>query len=168
MVLCAGVTTPRAKNAQTRWERPAHPPRGRCGTKGFNLSRTCIKLKVQRGAETEHEHKSGVEWKRRSRTQPGSKRYSRTIAGSILSHAIRRWRLSGRSWWKRSGSLTLSTRARGIHREKVYRRRYLQVAGLGDALDLLVFVGAADRYVATAYFAAYSLRMLGALIWPSS
>ncbi len=51
---------------------------------------------------------------------------------------------------------------------RIYRKRHLQVREVGDALDLLVFVGAADGYVATAYFAAYSLRMLGALIWPSS
>lgn len=38
----------------------------------------------------------------------------------------------------------------------------------GGSFDLLVFVGSADGYVATAYFAAYSFRMLGALIWPSS
>jgi hypothetical protein len=51
---------------------------------------------------------------------------------------------------------------------RIYRKRHLQVAGIGDSLDLLVFVGGADGYIATAYFAAYSLRMLGTLIWPSS
>ena len=51
---------------------------------------------------------------------------------------------------------------------RIYCKRYLQVREVGDALNLLVFVGGVDRYVATAYFAAYSLRMLGALIWPSS
>jgi len=50
---------------------------------------------------------------------------------------------------------------------RIYCKRYLQVSEVGDTLDLLVFVGSADGYVATAYFAAYSLRMLGALIWPS-
>jgi hypothetical protein len=48
---------------------------------------------------------------------------------------------------------------------RIYRKRHLQVHGVGDSLDLLVFVGGEDRYVATAYFAAYSLRILGTLIW---
>jgi hypothetical protein len=62
----------------------------------------------------------------------------------------------------------------GIHLGKrdpsrrIYRKRHLQVLGLGGPLDLLVFASGTDRYVATAYFAAYSLRMLGALIWPLS
>jgi hypothetical protein len=51
---------------------------------------------------------------------------------------------------------------------RIYRKRYVHVAGVGDSLDILVFVGSADQYVATAYFVAYSFRMLGALIWPSS
>jgi len=51
---------------------------------------------------------------------------------------------------------------------RIYRKRHLQVAGLGGPLDLLVFASGADGYVATAYFAAYSWRMLGALIWPLS
>jgi phage-Barnase-EndoU-ColicinE5/D-RelE like nuclease2 len=51
---------------------------------------------------------------------------------------------------------------------KIYRKRYLQVVGVGDSLDLLVFVGGADGYVATAYFAAYAFRFLGTLIWPSN
>jgi hypothetical protein len=51
---------------------------------------------------------------------------------------------------------------------RIYRKRHLQVPGVGDSLDLLVFAGAADGYVATAYFAGYSVRMLGALIWPTS
>jgi hypothetical protein len=51
---------------------------------------------------------------------------------------------------------------------RIYRKKYMHVPGLGDSLDLLVFVGSAGQYVATAYFAAYSFRMLGALIWPSS
>jgi hypothetical protein len=51
---------------------------------------------------------------------------------------------------------------------RIYRKRYLEVSGLGESLDLLVFVGNTDRYVATAYFAAYSFRMLGTSIWPSS
>ncbi len=51
---------------------------------------------------------------------------------------------------------------------RVYRKRYMDVPGLGGPLDLLVFVGNSDGYVATAYFAAYSFRMLGELIWPSN
>lgn len=51
---------------------------------------------------------------------------------------------------------------------RIYRKRHLQVRGVGDSLDLLVFVGGTDGYVATAYFAAYALRMAGTLIWPSS
>lgn len=51
---------------------------------------------------------------------------------------------------------------------RIYRKRHTQVREMGDSLDLLVFVSGADKYVATAYFAAYSLRMLGTLIWPSS
>lgn len=51
---------------------------------------------------------------------------------------------------------------------RIYRKKYEHVPELGSSLDLLVFVGDADRYVATTYFAAYSFRMLGALIWPSS
>ena len=62
----------------------------------------------------------------------------------------------------------------GIHSGKrdpsrrIYRKRHLQILGLGGPLDLLVFAGGKDGYVATAYFAAYSWRMLGALIWPLS
>jgi hypothetical protein len=51
---------------------------------------------------------------------------------------------------------------------RIYRKRHLQVPGLGGPYDLLVFAGGTDGYVATAYFAAYSLRMLGDLIWPLS
>ena len=51
---------------------------------------------------------------------------------------------------------------------RIYRKKYAHVPGVGDSLDLLVFVGSQDRYVATTYFIAYSLRMLGELIWPSS
>lgn len=51
---------------------------------------------------------------------------------------------------------------------RIYRKRYVSVPGVGDSLDLLVFVGNADGYVSTAYFAAYSFRMLGTQIWPTS
>jgi hypothetical protein len=62
----------------------------------------------------------------------------------------------------------------GIHLGKrdpsrrIYRKKYASVPGLGDSLDLLVFVGSADGHVATAYFRALSFRALGDLIWPSS
>lgn len=49
---------------------------------------------------------------------------------------------------------------------KIYRKRYRDIPVAGGSFDLLVFVGSDDGYVATAYFAAYSFRMLGALIWP--
>ena len=51
---------------------------------------------------------------------------------------------------------------------RVYRKKYAHVPGVGTSLDLLVFVGNQDGYVATAYFAAYSIRVLGVLIWPST
>jgi hypothetical protein len=51
---------------------------------------------------------------------------------------------------------------------RIYSKRYLQVSEVGDSLNLLVFVGGEDRFVATAYFAAYALRMLGNLIWHSN
>jgi len=51
---------------------------------------------------------------------------------------------------------------------RIYKKNYLEVAGVGNALDILVFVGDADGYVATAYLCAYSFRMLGTLIWPSN
>src|SRR5712691_1205263 len=47
---------------------------------------------------------------------------------------------------------------------RIYRKRQLQVREVGDSLDLLVFVGGSDGFVATAYFAAYSFRLLGASI----
>lgn len=61
----------------------------------------------------------------------------------------------------------------GIHLGKrdpsrrIYRKKYAHVPGVGDSLDLLVFVSSADGYVATAYFRALSFRALGDLIWPS-
>ena len=51
---------------------------------------------------------------------------------------------------------------------KIYRKKYSDIPVPGGSFDLLVFVGSADGYVATAYFAAYSFRMLGVLIWPTS
>jgi hypothetical protein len=62
----------------------------------------------------------------------------------------------------------------GIHLGKrdparrIYRKRYRDIPVSGGSFDLLVFVGSADGYVATAYFAAYSLRLLGGLLWPTS
>lgn len=51
---------------------------------------------------------------------------------------------------------------------RIYRRNYFEVPGVGNSLDLLVFVGDDDRHVATAYFIAYSFRKLGRLVWPST
>jgi len=52
---------------------------------------------------------------------------------------------------------------------RIYRKRYpTAVVGIGNSLDLLVFVADRRGYVATAHFAAYSIRMLGQQIWPSS
>jgi hypothetical protein len=51
---------------------------------------------------------------------------------------------------------------------KICRKRYRDIPVAEGSFDLLVFVGSADGYVATAYFAAYSFRMLGVLIWPTS
>ena len=51
---------------------------------------------------------------------------------------------------------------------RIYRKGYRDIPVAGGSFDLLVFVGSADGYVATAYFAAYSFRMLGVLIWPTS
>src|SRR6266700_6262422 len=43
---------------------------------------------------------------------------------------------------------------------RIYRKRYRDIPGLVGPLDALVFVGNEDRYVATAYLAAFSFRML--------
>ena len=51
---------------------------------------------------------------------------------------------------------------------RIYRKRHDAVPGVGNSLDLLVFVDGRGGYVATAHFAAYSVRMLGQQIWPSS
>src|SRR5205807_4248777 len=50
---------------------------------------------------------------------------------------------------------------------RIYRRSYLKIPGVGNSLDLLVFLGDDGKHVATAYFAAFSWRMLGRLVWPS-
>jgi hypothetical protein len=52
-------------------------------------------------------------------------------------------------------------------KRRIYRKRYRDIPVPGGSFDLLVFVGNADGYVATAYFAALSFRMIGALIWPT-
>ena len=62
----------------------------------------------------------------------------------------------------------------GIYRGKrdpdrrIYRKRHLEVPGAGESLDLLVFADSTNGYIVTAYFAAYSVRMLGTQIWPTS
>lgn len=50
---------------------------------------------------------------------------------------------------------------------RIYVKKYPHPGQVGNWLDLLVFVSN-DGYVATAYFAAYSMRMLGKQIWPSN
>ncbi len=44
---------------------------------------------------------------------------------------------------------------------KIYRKRHLQVPGVGDSLDLLVFVGGADRYVANSLFCSLFVARVG-------
>src|SRR5207248_11528441 len=41
---------------------------------------------------------------------------------------------------------------------RIYRKSYLEVPGVGNSLDLLVFLGDDGKHVATAYFAAFSLE----------
>src|SRR3990170_3890080 len=50
---------------------------------------------------------------------------------------------------------------------RIYPRKYPEVPGVGNWLDLLVFVRDDTKYVATAYFAAAAFRALGERIWPS-
>ena len=49
---------------------------------------------------------------------------------------------------------------------RIYRKSYSEVPGVGNSLDVLVFLGDDGRHVATSYPIAYSLRMLGRLVWP--
>jgi len=51
---------------------------------------------------------------------------------------------------------------------RIYRKNYSEVPGVGNSVDVLVFLGDDNRHVATAYFIAYSFRMLGRLVWPST
>lgn len=50
---------------------------------------------------------------------------------------------------------------------RIYRRRYETVPGVGNFLDVLVFVGDSDGFMATTYFTAGSIRTLGERLWPS-
>ena len=50
---------------------------------------------------------------------------------------------------------------------RIYLKTFHHVAGIGNWLHLLVFVGNQDRHVATAYFTSYAMRMLGEQVWPS-
>lgn len=50
---------------------------------------------------------------------------------------------------------------------RIYRRHYPEVSGVGNSLDVLVFLGDDGKHVATAYLIAYSIRMLGRQVWPT-
>ena len=49
---------------------------------------------------------------------------------------------------------------------RIYKKNYSEVPSVGNSLDVLVFLGDDGIHVATSYLAAYSLRMLGRLVWP--
>jgi len=51
---------------------------------------------------------------------------------------------------------------------RIYRKHYSEVPGVGNSVDVLVFLGDDNKHVATAYFIGYSFRMLGRLVWPST
>jgi phage-Barnase-EndoU-ColicinE5/D-RelE like nuclease2 len=51
---------------------------------------------------------------------------------------------------------------------RIYRKSYSEVPGVGNSLDVLVFVGDDGKHVATAYLIGYSIRMLGRLVWPTT
>ena len=53
------------------------------------------------------------------------------------------------------------------NKTRIYLKKYHLTEDLGKWLDLLVFVGDDHRHVKTAYFAAYSFRALGDMIWPT-
>jgi len=50
---------------------------------------------------------------------------------------------------------------------RIYKKSYSEVPGVGNSLDVLVFLGDDGKHVATAYLIAYSIRMLGRLVWPT-
>jgi hypothetical protein len=51
---------------------------------------------------------------------------------------------------------------------RIYAKKYAETPGVGLELTLLVYAKVESRYVATAYFAAHTLRALGEKIWPST
>ena len=51
---------------------------------------------------------------------------------------------------------------------RIYRKHYSEVPGVGNSVDVLVFLGEDNKHVATAYFIGYSFRILGRLVWPST
>ncbi len=61
-------------------------------------------------------------------------------------------------------AIHLGHRDRGC---RIYTRRYSEVPDVGYELTLLVYVRSETGYVATAHFAAHSIRRLGPQIWPS-
>lgn len=51
---------------------------------------------------------------------------------------------------------------------RIYRKGYSEVPGVGNSLELLVFLADDGTHVAKAYLIGYSFRMLGRLVWPST
>jgi hypothetical protein len=51
---------------------------------------------------------------------------------------------------------------------RIYRKGYAEVPGVGNSLDVLVFLGNDGKHIATAYLIGYSIRMLGRLVWPTT
>ena len=51
---------------------------------------------------------------------------------------------------------------------RICQKRYESVPGIGNSVDVLVFVDGQSGHVATAYFRAVSFRGLGQQIWPSN
>ncbi len=51
---------------------------------------------------------------------------------------------------------------------RIYRKGYSEIPAVGNSLEVLVFLADDGRHVATAYLIAYSFRMLGRLLWPST
>jgi hypothetical protein len=51
---------------------------------------------------------------------------------------------------------------------RIYKKSYSEVPGVGNSLDVLVFLGDDGKHVATAYLIGYSIRMLGRLVWPTA
>jgi len=50
---------------------------------------------------------------------------------------------------------------------RIYKKSYSEVPGVGNSLDVLVFLGDDGKHIATVYLIGYSIRMLGRLVWPT-